>query len=65
VTVLLIVLAVIAFFGWLYSQRKSGTGLPTGTNVYDDAGRHDLDRLLPNVIADRRHKPEVRRWSCC
>lgn len=45
-TVLLIVLAVIAFFGWLYYQRKSGTGLPTGTIVYDDAGRHDLDRPL-------------------
>jgi CRISPR-associated exonuclease Cas4 len=42
----LIVLALIAFVGWLFFSRKGNTGLPAGAVVYDDAGRQHLNRPL-------------------
>jgi CRISPR-associated exonuclease Cas4 len=45
VTVLFL-LAAVAFVGWLFFSRRGNTGLPDGTLVYDDAGRHHLNRPL-------------------
>jgi hypothetical protein len=46
VTVLLLLLALFAFCGWLYFSRRSATGSPAGLLVYDDAGRQHLQRPL-------------------
>src|SRR5215470_3587477 len=46
VTGLLVLLALFACCGWLYFSRRSSTGLPPGPLVYDDAGRHHLQRPL-------------------
>ncbi|HEY7391059.1 MAG TPA: PD-(D/E)XK nuclease family protein, partial [Bryobacteraceae bacterium] len=42
----LFLLAAVAFVGWLFFSRRGNTGLPDGTLVYDDAGRHHLNRPL-------------------
>ena len=51
-TAALILLALLAFFGWLYFARRSSTGLPPGAVVYDDAGRGHLERPL---VSHRLH----------
>ncbi|MGH9626740.1 MAG: CRISPR-associated protein Cas4 [Bryobacteraceae bacterium] len=45
-TAVALILAAIALLGWLYFRRKGDTGLPTGSLVYEDAGRHHLEGPL-------------------